>query len=385
MKRLRNIWYILLPVVLSLVYTWYEANTPRPPDWKESYAVQDKIPYGTYIAYQSLPLLFPHAKVESVHLPILEQLQQCEEKEVPVSYVFVNSHFIIDEIELHALLEFVERGNSLFIAAWQMPDTLLAFFSLGRESSFTKRGHRFTRPELSEEKYIFYQDNYEYFVLKEQFNGEVLGKAADQPDFVRLSYGEGDLFLNLNPRAFTNYCILDSIGDYYYKALSYLPDKGLVLWDEYQVLGPMGGNSPFRVILQHPALRWALWLLLLGGLLYALFRLKREQRAIPVIRPFENKTLEFVTAVSSLYYRHKDHYAIANKRIDFFMEEVRYRYKLQTNETGEHFIKLLSDRSGVEKAEVSQLIKLIEKIRKTRQITPETLRKLEKQIEQFKK
>ena len=37
-----------------------------------------------------------------------------------------------------------------------------------------------------------------------------------------------------------------------------------------------------------------------------LFRARREQRPIPVIHPPENKMLEFIATVSSLYYKQKE-------------------------------------------------------------------------------
>ena len=49
--KIRNFVGIALLLILSLIYTWYEANRPRPVDWSETYSPKDKIPYGTYITY----------------------------------------------------------------------------------------------------------------------------------------------------------------------------------------------------------------------------------------------------------------------------------------------------------------------------------------------
>ena len=113
-------------------------------------------------------------------------------------------------------------------------------------------------------------------------------------------------------------------------------------------------------------------------------RSKREQRPIPVIRPLENRTLEFVSVVSSLYYKQKDHFAIANKRINSFLEEVRYYYKLRTEELDRGFIDLLSERSGVGRESVENLVNLIVRVRKAEHVNEEQLRELVKYIELFK-
>lgn len=143
-------------------------------------------------------------------------------------------------------------------------------------------------------------------------------------------------------------------------------------------------SDAFPGVVSVPALKWAYILLLVGGILYVLFRSKREQRYIPVIRPPENRTLEFVGVVSSLYYKHRDHVAIANKRVDCFLEEVRYYYKLRTDELNGEFIVLLSERSGVPRDEVEKLMNLILFIRQTEHVSEEKLQELVKYIELFK-
>ena len=185
--------------------------------------------------------------------------------------------------------------------------------------------------------------------------------------------------------AFTNFFLLDSVnGDYYQKALSFLPPDANVVWDEYLKSGAEGQQTLFRVIFRYPALKWAYILLILGAILYVLFRTKREQRPIPEIRPLENRTLEFVSVVSSLYYKQRDHVAIANKRINSFLEEVRYNYKLRTEELDSSFIDLLSERSGVARGSVEGLIFLIIRIRKTEHVDEDQLRELVRYIELFK-
>ena len=173
-------------------------------------------------------------------------------------------------------------------------------------------------------------------------------------------------------------------GDYYQKALSFLPPDANVVWDEYLKSGAEGQQTLFRVIFRYPALKWAYILLILGAILYVLFRTKREQRPIPEIRPLENRTLEFVSVVSSLYYKQRDHVAIANKRINSFLEEVRYNYKLRTEELDSSFIDLLSERSGVARGSVEGLIFLIIRIRKTEHVDEDQLRELVRYIELFK-
>ena len=134
----------------------------------------------------------------------------------------------------------------------------------------------------------------------------------------------------------------------------------------------------------YPALRWAFILLLLAGCLYLIFRSKREQRAIPVVRPPENKTLEFVSVVASLYYKQGEHGVIARKRIDYFLQEVRYVYRLEAKELDDEFIRLLSERSGVKEERVTETVNLIKSIRNGGTVSGRQLQRLMKCMEYFK-
>ena len=111
----------------------------------------------------------------------------------------------------------------MFVAAGWIADTLLNALSLKLEQNLNPSGSKllFAPGHV----YPFYKIRHgSYFVLPADFKGERLGIRIDNDstDFIRLPYGRGQVFLNLNPWAFTNRWVLDSVcGDYYYKALSW--------------------------------------------------------------------------------------------------------------------------------------------------------------------
>lgn len=379
----KNLWIILLVVVLMVVYTIYEANKPQPMDWSKNFSVEKKGPYGTYIMKDALPYMFPGGKTEVSRVSIQEKLR-LEDINIPEVYFFVYTYFESMNDEAEMLLDYVNEGNTLFLSAEYIPDTLLAVAGVEEMQDF-RNGVEYIRG-FSEGGYSFPSKS-RYFKLDKSFEGEILGyvNSTAMPNYIRLAHGDGMIYLHANPIAFTNFYLLDSLrGNYYQRVLSFLPSDLNVIWDEYQKSGHKGQATPFRVLFRYPALKWAYILLLVGGILYVLFRSKREQRYIPVIRPPENRTLEFVGVVSSLYYKHRDHVAIANKRVDCFLEEVRYYYKLRTDELNGEFIVLLSERSGVPRDEVEKLMNLILFIRQTEHVSEEKLQELVKYIELFK-
>lgn len=383
--KYKNGIFIGFLILISLFYTWYMANAPQPLDWSDSYSPEGKNPYDTYIAYHSLPVLFPDSKVIFSRRSIKEQVVEVPEGK-PANYVFINRTFIVNSSEQKSLFHFVSKGNSIFVSAESMARPFLDALHLHQETDYSEQRHLFTRPGLSDEQYQF-SGKTGYFKLDSAFRGVVLGKLknGEYPDFVAVPYGKGVFYLNLNPRAFTNYHVLDSTGkDYFYKALSYLPDEGgVVVWDAYKTLGRPGESSVFRVILKYPALRWAYYLLLLGCLVWLVFSMKREQRPIPVILPRKNQMLDFVVSVSSLYYKQKDHYRIAEKKIEFFLERIRSYYKIRTDDLDVKFVHLLAERSGIAECEVEHLVNRINTIRSTRNLDEKGLRELVKATERF--
>lgn len=385
--KYKNEIFIGILVLVSVFFTWYTAHAPQPLNWSDTYSPEEKNPYDTYITYHSLPALFPTSKIVFSRYSIKEQIESLPESK-PAHYLFVNRSFTAASPDRKSLFGFVAEGNSVFIAAEEIEASLLESLELRKENAYTDLEHRFTRSGLSDKPYRF-SGRGGYFVLDSLFRGVVLGRLneSEQPDFVAVPYGKGYFYLNLNPRAFTNYHVLDSAGEnYFYKALSYLPDQGgTVVWDAYKTLGRKGENSLFRVILEYPALRWAFYLFLLLTSVWMIFSVKREQRPIPVVLPPENQMLDFVASVSSLYYKQKDHNRIAEKKIDIFLEKIRSYYKLRTDELDANFVRLLAERSGIAESEVEHLVEMIHTIRSARNIDAEGLRELVKATERFLK
>jgi len=385
----RSLWiYMLVLGLLAFLYTYVTVNRPSKISWEQTFAVKDKIPFGTYVASHSLPYLFPQSEITFSRRPVLEMIKKAEQMS-PAAYLFVDNYVSLDETEVKHLLDFVEKGNYLFIASRSLPDTLLSFLDLEVKAGFGKMSHTLTGPAVIEKKYVFQKDRFAHFIVNEGFRGDTLGWVEKDsvwgPDFLGVEYGAGGLLLNLNPFAFTNLYVLDSLtSDYYCRVLSYLPVDVNVVWDEYKVLGPVATGSPLRVVLRYPALKYAWFLLLLCGLCYLLFCSKREQRVIPVITPPKNRMLGFIGAVSSLYYKQRDHYQIALKQIDFFLSEVHKRYKFSLKPEEKGFDVVLAERSGVDKRQIEEMTQLIRLIRTDKQVDEIRLRKLMKMLKIFK-
>ena len=266
MKRRQNVLIVLFVIAIMAVYTGYEANKPQPIDWSPNFSISKKSPYGTYIIKDALPYLFPEGEVSFARMSVREQLRVGRTPFLK-TYFFVSPFFRIVPGDLEVVLEEVEDGGSLFVSAEFIPDTLYSYVGVSGMKRI-QNGKDYLRG--FEDKGYPFRATHRYFELKESFDGEVLGyvDTIKNPNFIRMNYGEGVIYLHSNPMAFTNFFLLDSVnGDYYQKALSFLPPDANVVWDEYLKSGTEGQQTLFRVIFRYPALKWAYILLILGAIL----------------------------------------------------------------------------------------------------------------------
>ncbi|MFR7875011.1 MAG: DUF4129 domain-containing protein [Butyricimonas paravirosa] len=220
--RRQNVLIILFVIAIMAVYTGYEANKPQPIDWSPNFSISKKSPYGTYIIKDALPYLFPEGEVSFARMSVREQLRVGRTPFLK-TYFFVSPFFKIVPGDLEAVLEEVEGGGALFVSAEFIPDTLYSYVGVSGMKRI-QNGKDYLRG--FEDKGYPFRATHRYFELKESFDGEVLGyvDTIKNPNFIRMNYGEGVIYLHSNPMAFTNFFLLDSVnGDYYQKALSFLP------------------------------------------------------------------------------------------------------------------------------------------------------------------
>ena len=154
-------------------------------------------------------------------------------------------------------------------------------------------------------------------------------------------------------------------------------------WTEYYQLGRMEAGTPLRFILTNEPLSWAYYMLIFSILLFMLFEAKRKQRIIPIITPLSNTTLEFVATIGNLYYQRSDHKNLADKKIQYFFDQIRSHYYLNANCRDEHFISSLSGKSANTIESVRSLINLIDRLLMTTHVGKEELLTLNKELEKF--
>ena len=176
---------------------------------------------------------------------------------------------------------------------------------------------------------------------------------------------------------------------YFEKVLSYLPEapEQVYIDDYYCNRNYREGDddkSLLGMIFSRPALAWAFSILVAAGLLYLLLHLKRTQRIMPVAKPPVNESVNFVEAISTLYYNKKDNKNIAEKMVNYFFDDLRSKYFITNTQMNTDLIATLSHKSGMDMEETKKLFYNIRMVQDSDTISDEQLKELNRLIYKFK-
>lgn len=384
-------------LLAGLVFIVVTAKKPaRVVDERVTLREKDKIPYGFYVARNLLPSVFPSAKIYSDNLEP-GRWTGIDMNSSGQLVVLTGSMISAYSNEMKELLKFVERGNYVFIIGqyynYEIQKTIGAsatpsvFFNAS-EDSFTVslKGPRFT-PAIYGYPGKKFSGHFTEFLEKSTV---VLGNDENlNPNFLQVRVGEGQLFVNLCPPAFSNYFLLYGNNiKYYESAFSLVPaNVKVVVWNEYFLSKKNKEKEPgwLSVLLKYPAFRAGLLIALLTIILYMLMEMRRRQRYIPVYQKPKNESLDFVQTIGRLYYDKKDHLDLARKMSAYFLDHVREKYRLQTEELNEDFVTSLQGKTGFDTGEIKKIVEFISFIKTAPAISEGQLARFHNQLETFYK
>jgi hypothetical protein len=384
MKSLRL--YIIILTSLIIVYLVAQYNRPEAVDWSETYSSSDKIPYGTFIIYNRLNDIFPKAKIETFREPVYNVINDHRIKHA--TYLIICNSANLNEYDYKKLIQFIKNGNDVFISASYFGDELRKELKIETSVEYKITGGlKFINKHLDTIKVYNTGGRIGdiYFSRLDTATTVAIGtNVFHHSNFLRYSAGKGNLFLNSNPRLFTNYSMFNKNGnEYAATALSFVKNNKSLIWDQYYALGREDDDSSMRVFLRNSALRWAFYISFFSLIAFVLYELKRRQRIIPVIEPLQNSTLNFVNVVGQVYYEQRDNRNISNKKILYFLEHLRNQYYLKTNVLDQEFIDNFAQKTATDHVLATELINNINYLNAAHQVTDAELIKLNQLVEQF--
>lgn len=397
-------------------------------DWHVSLDHTKKIPYGSSIAFETVPHYFPAARREQLshgfrYTSIDEHMYGSFDSATLLVLLGLECH--LSNEEWISLLKFAKAGNEIFLLSSNLDVHLsrsmrlqkqmqgwerfpLSVYNDGKASmkaltlpadSSTSYGYQgrainsFFQPNQALNDDTLSEDetpggkmkSFEQKTLEGSINSspELLGFAHGRPDFLRYKVGEGHITLHAAPLILSNYFLLQRGNRAYLDSLwhCFPANISAIYWNEYFRRSTEG--SSLSVLMRYPATRWALIIAVCILLLYVLFGMKRMQRIVPVVPPVENASVSFVETVGRLYFNKGNHENMAEKMIQHFLEWVRSHYYLDTSQLDDGFIQQLSAKSGRPLTEVALLVTRMHEVRTGATVSPEYLYELHRSIQSF--
>lgn len=397
--------YHVIVTGLVLVFAGCSSNTKKLNE-RISLWRNDKIPYGTFYAYNNLSRIFPDASIE-ISKKSPDRFKGLNFGESADNYVQVSgksAHIIIspqvqlDEAELRSLFNYVGEGNHIFISSFNISKDLLdslhlktALYSGFYNTSDSLRVN-ITNP-VTYDSFSFGYPGKAFDNIFESVDTSItniLGKDEDgEINYVKITYESGgSISIHLAPMAFTNFFLLHHDNKKYYdNALSYLPkDVEVVKWDDYfrnRNQNKKNGFSKLAPFLNNDILKWVFWLVVILFAIIYLFESKRKQRIVPVMPPVKNASLDFVKTIGRLYFQRKDNKDLALKMSAHFLDNVRNRYNLPTSVLNDEFENRLAYKSDYDRTAIRDIVYTIKTLPDQLSITDEELMTFNDKLQKF--
>ncbi len=399
MRRSQKILLLGFLVVLAgLVYL--EATAPQPVNWFPSYSKEDKIPLGTFVVHKLMEDSFKD-NFEETNNPPFEVLQ---DSSFSGNYLFINNVINFDKTEMDSLFQWAAKGNNVFVSANHLSTKMLDSLNLkmATEANVSKIGTepllKLVNKNISSGKIFHIKKDLpvRYFSKIDTASQTVLGVSGayidsakiDTPriNFIKIPMKKGAIFLHLQPEAFSNFSLLsDDNSEYISEVLSYINNDRPIYWDNYYKSGKHVDISPLRVLLNNKNFKWAYYFALIGIFLFIIFEGKRKQRSIPIVKPLTNKTYEYTRTIAGMYLDNNEYHLVAQKQIALFLEFVRTRLRVPTENINDRFYKAVAKRSGNSRDDTLKLFTFIKKVTEQNHMDKEELWKLYRAIQEFKK
>lgn len=330
-----------LLLVLSLEY-----HLPRQFVWVPTFSHTDKQPLGCALFDSLLSVSLPQG-----YALTRETFYQLEKDSASRRGVLVVAGLLEgSKADVDALLRMAERGDKVMLVSTNFPqlleDTLHFYCTYSHFTSVAFQEylvHNYFRRDtlrwMEDDCYASHSYQvYPPFLVsclrskdsfscgKDSLQMRPLAVKTSTGDVLAMAcpWGKGEIILVSTPLLFTNYGVTDgNTVHYLFRLLSQMGDLPIVRSEGYTRDTAQKQLSPFRYLLSHPPLRWALYLSMLTIVLFMCFTARRRQRAIPVVEAPKNRSLEFIELIGTLYFQRGNRADLVRKKYQFLTEELR--------------------------------------------------------------
>lgn len=404
----KNITTIILVLLIGggiAAFVFYIKSITPKYKWETEYSRKSDQPYGLKSFYELLK-----EQNNEISLVSSRSFDLLDSNETNSNLIAIDTYIELDSINISFLLNYIHKGNKVFISSDESPTYLLERILPDAGSVYGYDEYEssvvnidFPSSQLPYPEKLKFQHQYLKEIKPRNWPGyyghyfdEALGNYSAVPisyfndtivNCFSISYGKGSLIIHSNPIVFTNYNIIQKNG---FKnannIFSYL-NNGPIYWDELQYNRSENNGSydhnPLKFLFSHYTLKAGWYLFLFSVFIFILFRSKREQRIIPIMYKNKNTSIEYAKAIGSLYYQKKAHHNIASELYNVFLSDIRTRYNVTTSIKENELIEQISNRTEIKKEIVIDLFKLFGDVKYNVNATSKELVKLYQALEDF--
>ncbi|MBC7424999.1 MAG: DUF4350 domain-containing protein [Bacteroidia bacterium] len=414
MKKNRVSIIVLLVVVAIAALVILTSGGKKKYAWYKTTQTTYKNPYDHQLAYDLL-------KASSKDfVDVRKNLNDALVKgtnETGQTYVYIGIFPFYTSQEVNSLFKFAEAGNDVFICAEDLPDTIITAITDYNNIWTISQIHQnttsvnFTNEILKSGgpynfQYKFGNDTgnsaeWSYLLEQESYSNDQnsnkqfvsLSTLKDgKINYIKVSVGKGYIYFHTNPIMFSNYFLKEEKSfEHAQKVFGHL-SFNKIYWDETSriykdnsLTTERKSKTSLSYILSQPALKYAWYVLLLMGIIFLLFRSRREQRIIPVLVSNKNTSLQFIETMGSLFFNTGNHGKMAEIKMSGFLGFVRNKLKVPTHHVDESSFKLIAIRSKVPEENVAAIFNYYKNEIKDKKVKSEQLIKLHSLISGFYK
>ena len=396
---------VLVGVGIFAFVMYVKSHTPKFK-WEPDYLKKSEQPYGLKCFYDLLKT--QNTNINSISTDAFYLL---DTNETNGNLIIIDSYVGLDSLNSAYLLDYVYKGNKVFIATDEAPLELFKRFLPSTDSAVYDKYEssaitiKFTSSELPYPETMLFHHQYYKNDASTHWSGyfkNYFDTRISPYNIVPISYfndtiincfyatyGKGKLVVHTNPILFANYNIIQKNGFKNARNIFSYLNNGPVHWHEFQYPQYQNNgsyeNNPLKFLFSHYTLRTGWYVLIASILIFILFRSKREQRIIPVIYKNKNTSIEYAKAIGSLYYQKKSHHYLGIELYTIFLSEIRTRYNIITSAKESDLIEQISKKAEVKKEILIDLFASFDDVRHDVNSTSKQLIKLYQAIGNFNK
>lgn len=375
--------YAVIFIVVMIILVLFEANKTERTDWRKNFDINQKSPFGLFVFNNEVNTLFKNKIKKISETPY--DYYQADQK--PHNILVIEE--TIDIPSWNKILDQVSKGSDAMLIVSEMPKQIsdsIGYYdsqiSFEDENVLKLTGKKFTSDFIHLDKF---PSGRGFTFIKPGV--EVLGKTveknnSDQANFIKATFGKGNVYVHCEPLFITNYYLLKRGNVRYAQdVLSYLDDRETIWFVENDA---KVSQFFLRFILSKPALKYAWWVLLGGLVLFIFFNAKRKQRIVPIIEPLKNTSVDFVKSIGNLYLQEGDFHDMMAKKAQYFLNKVRMDLLIDTQHLDHEFAKKLHLKTGKPMEMIDEAMNLIKKAQDPyAQVMKEDLGKMNKLLDEI--